>query len=59
LFDDDHYSVCEVNSAADFAGFEAATGINVARAVLEYCLEHLGAREAGAPSRPHLPIPLR
>ena len=39
LFDDDQYSVCEVNSAAGFAGFEAATGVNVARAVLEHCLQ--------------------
>jgi gamma-F420-2:alpha-L-glutamate ligase len=39
LFDADHYSVCEVNSAAGFAGFEAATGLNVARAVLEHCQE--------------------
>ncbi len=39
LFDDDQYSVCEVNSAAGFAGFEAATGVNVARAVLGHCLE--------------------
>ena len=40
LFDGDHFSVCEVNSAADFAGFESATGINVARAILEHCLSH-------------------
>jgi len=37
LFDDGQYCVCEVNSAADFAGFEAATGVNVARAILQHC----------------------
>ncbi len=45
LFDADHYSVCEVNSAAGFAGFEAATGLNVARTVLEHCLERSRERE--------------
>lgn len=44
LFEGDHYCVCEVNSAADFAGFEAATGINVARALLEHCLNRLHAQ---------------
>lgn len=39
LFDDDHYCVCEVNSAAGFSGFEAATGVNVASAILQHCLE--------------------
>ena len=39
LFDDDHYCVCEVNSAAGFAGFVASTGVNVARAILQHCLE--------------------
>lgn len=39
LFDDDHYCVCEVNSAAGFSGFEAATGVNVARTILLHCLE--------------------
>ena len=39
LFDDDHYCVCEVNSAAGFSGFEAATGVNVARGILQHCLE--------------------
>jgi gamma-F420-2:alpha-L-glutamate ligase len=45
LFDADHYSVCEVNSAAGFAGFEAATGLNVARAVLEHCQERASGDE--------------
>ena len=38
LFDGEGYSVCEVNSAPGFCGFEAATGLNVARAILEHCL---------------------
>jgi glutathione synthase/RimK-type ligase-like ATP-grasp enzyme len=33
LFDDAQYCICEVNSAAGFSGFEAATGVNVARAL--------------------------
>lgn len=43
LFDGTGYGVCEVNSAPDFAGFEAATGLNVARAMLEHCLLRLHA----------------
>jgi RimK family alpha-L-glutamate ligase len=37
LFDGDDYSICEVNSAPGFQGFETATGLNVARLVLEHC----------------------
>ena len=37
LFDGDHYCVCEVNSAPDFAGFEQATGLNVASEILQHC----------------------
>ena len=37
LFDGDGYSICEVNSAPGFEGFEAATGLNVAHRVLEHC----------------------
>jgi gamma-F420-2:alpha-L-glutamate ligase len=45
LFDDENYSVCEVNSAAGFAGFEAATGINVAREILQHCLRRLNSKQ--------------
>lgn len=51
LFDEDQYCVCEVNSAAGFSGFEAATGVNVARAMLQHCLERAsgeGARSSVA-----------
>lgn len=51
LFDGEGYSVCEVNSAPGFSGFEAATGLNVARAVLEHCLE----REQSQNKRPLRP----
>jgi glutathione synthase/RimK-type ligase-like ATP-grasp enzyme len=44
LFDQDHYCVCEVNSAPGFAGFEAATDLNVARTILEHCLARLDVR---------------
>jgi RimK family alpha-L-glutamate ligase len=37
LFDGDQFRVCEINSAPEFAGFEAATGLNVARQVLQHC----------------------
>lgn len=37
LFDGNHYRVCEINSAPEFAGFEAATGMNIARLVLQHC----------------------
>ena len=43
LFDGAGYSVCEVNSAPGFQGFEAATGCNVARAMLDHCLGRLQA----------------
>jgi len=50
LFDGDHYSVCEVNSAAGFAGFESATGINVARSLLLHCLDRASIRTPTATS---------
>ena len=43
LLDGTGYSVCEVNSAPGFAGFEAATGLNVARAGLQHCLTRSSA----------------
>ena len=46
LFDDDDYCVCEVNSAAGFAGFEEATGVNVARAILQHCLVRAAQKQA-------------
>jgi RimK family alpha-L-glutamate ligase len=37
LFDGDGYRVCEANSNPGFSGFEAATGTNVARQILQHC----------------------
>jgi RimK family alpha-L-glutamate ligase len=37
LFDGDQFRVCEINSAPEFSGFEAATGFNIARQVLQHC----------------------
>jgi len=37
LFDGDGYRVCEANSSPGFSGFEAATGSNVARQILQHC----------------------
>lgn len=48
LFDQDHYCVCEVNSAPGFVGFEAATGLNVARSILAHCLSRLDLRTCPA-----------
>ena len=48
LFDGEGYCVCEVNSAPGFSGFEQATGLNVAREILEHCgrrREQIQARE--------------
>lgn len=42
LFDGDHFRICEANSSPGFEGFEAATGINVARQVLEYVCVRIG-----------------
>ena len=52
LFDGTGYSVCEVNSAPGFAGFEAATGLNVARAVLQHCQSRLSAKGEHNPLGP-------
>jgi len=49
LFDADQYIVREVNCAADFAVFEAATGLNLARAVLMHCLEQCSEGVSVAP----------
>jgi gamma-F420-2:alpha-L-glutamate ligase len=37
LFEGDGYRVCEVNSAPGFLGFEQATGMNIARSILQHC----------------------
>jgi RimK family alpha-L-glutamate ligase len=36
LFDGDDYKVCEANSAPGFKGFERYTGVNVAKAIVDY-----------------------
>ena len=36
LFDQEGYRICEVNSAPYFAGFEEATGINVAQEIFKF-----------------------
>ena len=36
LFDGDDYKLCEANSAPGFKGFEKYTGINVAKAIIDY-----------------------
>jgi gamma-F420-2:alpha-L-glutamate ligase len=46
LFDDNTYCVCEVNSAPGFEGFEAATGLNVARSLLQLCRDRSCCAEA-------------
>lgn len=38
LYGEEGYQVCEVNLSAQFLGFEKATSINVAEAILRYCL---------------------
>lgn len=38
LFDGDHYKICEANSAPGFKGFEQCTGIDVAKAIIDYAL---------------------
>jgi RimK family alpha-L-glutamate ligase len=52
LFDGTGYSVCEVNSAPGLAGFEATTGLNVARAVLQHCQSRLSAKGEHNPLGP-------
>ena len=39
LFGRDGFLVCEANSAPGFEGFERATGINVASAIMQYALD--------------------
>ncbi len=41
LFGEDGFIVCEVNSNAFFAGFEASTGINVAELYAEYIVKNI------------------
>lgn len=36
LFDGDDYKLCEANSAPGFKGFEKCTGVNVAKAIIDY-----------------------
>lgn len=36
LFDGDDYKLCEANSAPGFKGFEKYTGVNVAKAIIDY-----------------------
>jgi gamma-F420-2:alpha-L-glutamate ligase len=38
LFGKDGFLVCEANSAPGFKGFETATGIDVAKAIIDYAL---------------------
>lgn len=54
LFDGDHFRICEANSAPGFEGFEPATGINVARQILEFAAVRLGRIDAlsGGSTRP-------
>jgi RimK family alpha-L-glutamate ligase len=42
LFDGESYSICEVNSAPGFEGFEKATGIDVPKEVYEFIKVRLG-----------------
>jgi gamma-F420-2:alpha-L-glutamate ligase len=42
LFDVDSYSVCGVTSSLGFECFEAATGLNVARTLLQLCRDRSG-----------------
>jgi len=53
LFDRDSYCVCEVNSAPGFSGFEAATGVNVAEAILQHALRRAGAAPRWIPGAQH------
>ncbi|MFM7269651.1 MAG: RimK family alpha-L-glutamate ligase [Cyanobium sp.] len=53
LFDRDSYCVCEVNSAPGFSGFEAATGVNVAQAILQHALQRAGAAQRWIPGAQH------
>jgi RimK family alpha-L-glutamate ligase len=53
LFDGEGYRVCEANSAPGFSGFEAATGANVARQILQHCHWRI-RRQLAAPLLPAL-----
>jgi RimK family alpha-L-glutamate ligase len=51
------YSVIEVNSAPGFAGFERATGIDVAAELLRYLEFRMGRRPVPTPSDLAIPVP--
>ena len=42
LFGRDGFLVCEANSAPGFEGFERATGVNVAKAIIDYSKSKIG-----------------
>jgi glutathione synthase/RimK-type ligase-like ATP-grasp enzyme len=58
LFDGDGYRVCEANSNPGFSGFEAATGSNVARRILQHCHWRIRRQLAVTPGPWRPPTPL-
>jgi RimK family alpha-L-glutamate ligase len=44
LFDKNGFKICEANSAPGFFGFEQATGINVAKEIIDYCLSRINTQ---------------
>ena len=41
LYDNGDFKVCEANSAPGFKGFEKATGVNVAKAIMQYTRQQI------------------
>lgn len=54
LFTKDGYTLCEINSAPGFQGFEKALGGSIAQEILMYCLANVHA-QATIPCAQHLP----
>jgi gamma-F420-2:alpha-L-glutamate ligase len=51
LFGDDHYRVCEANSAPGFASIEDCTDVDLASLILDHMRMRLGLFEQGDPKR--------
>src|SRR4051794_27476156 len=60
LIDKDTYRICEINSSPGFQGFELATGIDVAKRIVEYAKFRTGVwqKTSLVPRRKALTVPV-
>lgn len=58
LIDRNTYKICEVNSTPGFQGFELATGINVAKKIVEFSKLRKGVWKQRRPRKNTVEIPV-